>query len=117
MVRLVLREGSYIFADPAERRQLQLAGAQNMLKQPEFQEPEELQKMIGMLEDNEFVVHLLEGAEPLREDEPGRARVAIGRDNENHKDQWYLVVSSRFLMVATDGMLGIQGPTCIAVCR
>lgn len=111
IVRLVLREGSYIFADPAERRQLQLAGAQNMLKQPEFQEPEELQKMIGMLEDNEFVVHLLEGAEPLHENEPGRARVAIGRENENHKAQGYSVVSARYQMGDTVGTIGIIGPT------
>src|SRR5690625_7465511 len=35
IVRLVLPEGSYIFADPAERCPHQLAGAQHLLNQPD----------------------------------------------------------------------------------
>lgn len=111
IVRLVLREAPLLFSDYAEGRRLQVAGAQNMLKHPEFQEPTQLQQMIEMLEDNDFVVHLLEDRPEGDEPELGRARVAIGRENTNEKAGRCSIVTAHYRMGDTVGTIGVIGPT------
>lgn len=111
IVSLVLREAPLLFSDYAEGRRLQFAGAQNMLKHPEFQEPDELQRMIEMLENNDFVVQLLEDREARHKTDLGRARVSIGRENTDEKADRYSVVSANYKLGDTVGTIGIIGPT------
>lgn len=110
IVRLVLREAPLLFSDHLEGRRLQLAGTPNMLKHPEFQEPSELQRMIDLFEDNDFVVHLLEDDDADQAHEPGRVRVAIGRENMDEKAGSCSVVTARYRMGDTFGTIGVIGP-------
>lgn len=112
IVRLILEEGSLLFSDPAESRRIQYAGTQNIMRQPEFQEPIELQNLIAMLEDEDFVVHLLEDRNV---DTPSgaasRATISIGREHRIGKAERCSIVTARYQIGQTVGTIGIIGPT------
>lgn len=110
IVRLILNEGALLFADPAEGRRLQYAGTQNIIQQPEFQEPADLRNLIEMLEDEDFVVHLLEDRSFDTASGTCRAVITIGRENSDEKAEHYSVVSARYQIGDTVGTLGIIGP-------
>ena len=110
VVRLVLKEGSLLFADPSQERRLQYAGTQNILLQPEFQEPSELRALIEMLEDEDYVVHLLEDGGFDVETGRGRATISIGRENSDEKAERYSVVRACYEIGNTVGTIGIIGP-------
>src|SRR5690606_26249821 len=111
IVRLILKEGSLLFSDPSENRRLQYAGAQNILRQPEFQEPADLHSLIEMLEDEDFVVHLLEDRREVKAEEPGRATISIGREHVLEKAERYSIVTADYQIGQTVGTVGIIGPT------
>lgn len=108
IVRLVLKEGALLFSDPVQTSRLQYAGTQNILMQPEFQEPSDLRSLIEMLEDEDFVVHMIEDRRSA--DEPGRATVSIGREHRNEKVERYSIVTAPYRIGRTIGTVGIIGP-------
>ncbi len=111
IVRLILKEGALLFSDPSETRRLQYAGTQNILMQPEFQEPADLHSLIELLEDEDFVVHLLEDRREAESEEPGRATISIGREHVEEKAERYSIVTADYQIGRTVGTVGIIGPT------
>jgi heat-inducible transcriptional repressor len=111
VVRLILRRAPLLFADASGARRLEYAGTQNIMRQPEFQEPDELQRMIEMLEDSDFVVQLLEEADESPDLAPGSVRISIGRENADEKAERFSVISARYQMGETVGTVGVIGPT------
>lgn len=110
IVRLILNEGALLFSDPSENRRLQYAGTQNILLQPEFQEPADLRGLIGMLEDEDFVVHMLEDRR-TSDEEAGRATIRIGRENNEEKAERYSIVTAPYKIGRALGTVGVIGPT------
>lgn len=110
VVRLILRRAPVLFEDASGGRRVEFAGTQNILRQPEFQEPDELERMIEMLEDSDFVVQLLEESDD-GSSTPGLVRIAIGRENAGEKAERYSVISARYRMGDTVGTVGVIGPT------
>ena len=111
VVRLILKEGSLLFSNPTEARRVQYAGAQNILMQPEFQEPAELRSLIEMLEDEDYVVHLLEDRRSSDVVETGRATISIGKENVEEKAERYSIVTADYRIGRTVGTIGVIGPT------
>lgn len=113
IVRLILEKGALLFSEPSQAGRLQLGGTGNILKQPEFQEPDELRSLVVMLEDEDFVVHLLEDhrEELSSKTDPGRAHISIGHEHSIEKANQYSIVTARYQMGNTEGTIGIVGPT------
>ena len=111
VVRLVMRESTNLFSEQAERRTLRYSGAPNMLRLPEFQEPDDLRNIIEIMEDQDLVVHLLEDQRQEDEHQEGRAFITIGRENVEGKANKYSVVSARYRLGDTVGTIGVIGPT------
>ncbi len=109
IVRLILNEGALLFSDPSENRRLQYAGTQNILLQPEFQEPSDLRSLIEMLEDEDFVVHMLEDRRSV-DDMSGHATIRIGRENIDEKAERYSIVTAPYRIGRAVGTVGIVGP-------
>ena len=106
IVKLVLASAKTFFSEPAEGR-VSLAGTQNIMVQPEFlSEPQELKKLVEMLEDANFIVHLLEE----EGEKSGRASVRIGRENNAGKVEKYSIVRANYKIGGVVGTLGIIGP-------
>jgi heat-inducible transcriptional repressor len=111
LIDRVMDEATLIFSEPREGR-LQLGGTRNLLTQPEFQEPDDVRRLIGMIEDTERVVALLEEANASNPDpSAGTVSVRIGSENEGEEMASYSVVTSPYRVGDTVGTLGVIGPT------
>ncbi len=110
VVRLVLHEAAALFADLPEERQAEVGGAQQIVTQPEFQEPGEIRSVIELMENQDIVVHLLEAGAP--HPAGGRAVVLIGHESEstNHFSGKYSIVKAQYRFGDTTGSLGVIGP-------
>ncbi len=111
VVRLILKEGALLFSSPSDAGRIQYAGAQNILKQPEFQEPADLRSLIEMLEDEDYVVHLLEDRRAADPEETGRVTISIGKENVEEKAERYSIVTADYRIGGTVGTIGVIGPT------
>lgn len=110
VVRLVLHEAAALFAELPEERQAEVGGAQQIVTQPEFQEPEEVRSVIELLENHDVVVHLLEAG--AAEPSAGRAVVLIGHEtgSDERIGGRYSVVRAEYRFGDTTGALGVIGP-------
>lgn len=111
LIDRVVEEASLIFSEPRDGR-LQLGGTRNLLTQPEFQEPDDVRRLIGMIEDTERVVALLEDVHASNPDAgSGTVTVRIGSENDGEALGSYSIVTSPYRMGDTVGTLGVIGPT------
>ena len=106
IVKLVLTSPANFFSEPAEGR-LSFAGTQNIMIQPEFMsQPEELKRLIEMLEDANFIVHLMEEEHELS----NGVSVRIGSENSEDKVEKYSIVTASYNLGNTTGTVGVIGP-------
>jgi heat-inducible transcriptional repressor len=108
-VELVVDESALIFSEPEEGR-LQFDGTQNILTQPEFQEPDDIRNLIELIEDKDRVVQVLESLFETDPDAVGQATVRIGRSTDQEEMDAYSIVTSPYRLGDTVGTLGVIGP-------
>ena len=108
LVKLVLTSRASLFSDQVDGR-LSVAGTKNIVGQPEFlDQPEELKKLVELLEDENFIVQLLE-EEGV--DEPGYVNVRIGSEMSAEHVEKYSIVTATYQFGDTLGTIGVIGPT------
>ncbi len=107
IVQLILRERSVLFNDRVQGR-LSRGGTQQLLRQPEFKNTEEMRRLIKMIEDEGFVVQLFESQSPALE--MGQAAVSIGSEINESTVSEYSVVTARYQLGETVGTVGVLGP-------
>ncbi len=110
IIRLILNEGANLFNEPAEGRRLRYGGAQNILRQPEFQETEDLRRIMELIEDEADIIQLLEDSRQEPAGNVGRAIITIGRENTAEKAEKCSIVSARYRLGDAVGAIGIVGP-------
>lgn len=107
VVRLVLHRAETLFAELPTARQAERGGAARLAAQPEFQEPEELQSVLELLEDDDVVLQLLDDDDSP----PARAVVLIGHEVGSERlGGRYSVVRATYRLGDTIGSLGVIGP-------
>ncbi len=114
LVRLVLKNASELFSEHPGSRRVSVSGAQHIMKQPEFQEVDEVQNVMELLEQEDIVTQLLEqtaGHDFDLGEGPGHAWVTIGQENQTEKAQKYSVVSAEYRVGDVAGNIGVIGPT------
>ncbi len=109
LVQLVLDEAPLLFSEPDEGR-LQFDGTQNILSQPEFQEPDDVRQLIETIEDEDRVVQVLENLFEANPDAVGQAVVRIGSEADEDEMGDYSIVLSPYQLGDTVGSLGVIGP-------
>ncbi len=123
IVKLVLKSSDNIFSEQ-EKGRVSFAGAPNIIGQPEFlEQPEALKRLVKLLEDENFIVELLEDETPFS---PGLVRIRIGSEiigsdivvkdgTDSTGDQFsadqYSIVTARYQLGNSEGTLGVIGPT------
>ncbi len=110
LIQLVADESALLFSEPDEGR-LQFDGTQNILTQPEFQEPDDVRQLIEIIEDEDRVVQVLEDLFTTNPDAVGQAIIRIGSETREEEMESYSIVTSPYQFGDTVGTLGVIGPT------
>jgi heat-inducible transcriptional repressor len=110
LVQFVRDESHTIFSESTEGR-LRYGGTQQLMAQPEFQEPDVIRDFIGLLEDEHYVVHWLEDHRRTAPEGSQRATISIGKEHSDAKVERYSVVTAPYTIGDTVGTIGVIGPT------
>jgi heat-inducible transcriptional repressor len=110
VVRVVLRDATVLFSEPDDARRTAVGGAQHLVGQPEFREPEEVKSVVELVENEEIVVHLLERPMLVDPAHPERAVVLIGHTLNGERTP-YSVVRAEYRVGSSAGTVGVIGPT------
>ena len=106
LVRIFLDSAERIFdAQPGVER-VHVAPAKEILHQPEFSSPEQIRGIVELMENEEIVIHLLEGHQQV---ESG-VHVAIGMELKDERMADYSMIATRYKVGETHGTIGLIGP-------
>lgn len=108
VVKLVMGKAEALFSELPEEKRVQVAGATQLMTQPEFREPEQMQRLVGLLENEEVVVQLLESQPNLQQ---GPIRITIGREHQDTTIGQYSLVTANYKVGDSIGSISLIGPT------
>lgn len=107
IIRLFVDSVEKLFKDDIRPDKLILTGAKNFIRQPEFENPENFQSIIELIEDKDVLIHIMEKSTEARKDD---VYIAIGSEHDEKKLREYSYVSKEYSFGETHGTLGIIGP-------
>jgi len=107
VIRLFYDSVDKIFKDNISDENIMITGAKNVIKQPEFENPDKFHSVIELIEDKDIVIHIVDKSEQTNSN---GVFISIGSENENKKLSEYSFVSKRYDFGESSGTLGIIGP-------
>jgi heat-inducible transcriptional repressor len=107
VIRLFVDSVDKIFKDVSSKDNVYLTGASNIIKQPEFEDPEKFPGIVELIEDKDIIIHILDKGSDTALDQ---VFISIGSENEDRKLEEYSFVSKEYSIGSTSGTLGIIGP-------
>lgn len=110
LIELIIEESPVLFSEPEEGR-LEFGGTENILTQPEFQEPDDVRRLIEIIEDEDRVIQVLEDLFDSDPNAVGQAIIRIGSETDEQEMDSYSIVTSPYRLGDTVGTLGVIGPT------
>ncbi|MDR3610232.1 MAG: heat-inducible transcriptional repressor HrcA [Ignavibacteriaceae bacterium] len=105
IIRVFVDSIDKIFKDEQRGEKALITGAKNVLRQPEFENPESFQSVIELIEDKDIIIHILE-----KSGDDKQVFISIGSENENQKLNEYSFISKKYELGEISGSLGIVGP-------
>ncbi|MCS7303012.1 MAG: heat-inducible transcriptional repressor HrcA [Candidatus Kapabacteria bacterium] len=90
-----------------ESHRVYVAGAQQLVQQPEFSSPERFRAVIELLENEEMIIHLLES---IADAPPYGVQVKIGHELGDRQLTDYALISTRYRVGSATYAIGIVGP-------
>lgn len=106
LIRIFLDSAERIFDDGPGVERVHVAPAQGILHQPEFSSPDQLRGIVELMENEEIVIHLLEGHRL----EGNHVHVTIGSEHEDERMADYSMIATRYRVGETYGTIGLIGP-------
>jgi heat-inducible transcriptional repressor len=107
IIRLFYDSVDKIFKDNIGNENIVITGAKNVIKQPEFENPDKFHSVIELIEDKDIVIHIVDKSE---QKSSNGVFISIGSENENQKLSEYSFVSKKYELGDSSGTLGIIGP-------
>ncbi|HLG32946.1 MAG TPA: heat-inducible transcriptional repressor HrcA [Ignavibacteriaceae bacterium] len=107
VIRLFVDSIDKIFKDEISPDRLIITGAKNVIKQPEFENPENFQSVIELIEDKDIIIHIMEKSS---EADSRNVFISIGSEHGEKKLSEYSFISKEYNFGGTSGTLGIIGP-------
>ena len=107
IIRLFIDSVDKVFKDDKKTDNLILMGARNVIKQPEFENPENFEGIIELMENKDIIVHIMEKS---GKEDSENVYISIGSENEDIKMKDYSFISKEYKFGDTIGKLGIVGP-------
>ena len=107
IIRLFVDSVDKLFKDDIKSDRFVLTGAKNIIRQPEFENPENFQSIVELIEDKDVIIHIMEKSSESKNEE---VYISIGSENIDKKLQEYSFVSKEYKFGEAGGTLGIIGP-------
>ena len=107
IIRLFVDSVDKLFKDDVKSDRLIVTGAKNVIQQPEFENPENFQSIVELIEDKDVIIHIMEKSSESKNEE---VFISIGSEHIEKKLKDYSFVSKEYKFGETSGMLGIIGP-------
>jgi heat-inducible transcriptional repressor len=114
LINFVVRSAGQLFDETPIIERLYISGAEYIVDQPEFKQPEKVRDFITMIEDKFSVAKLVERNRFYSETlHPSRmdVSISIGKENSVRKAEDLTIVSTPYYVGGMMGKLGILGPT------
>jgi heat-inducible transcriptional repressor len=105
IIRVFVDSVDKIFTDISSDKTI-ISGAKNILTQPEFEDHEQFQSVIELIENKDVIIHILE--KKISDDTD--LSIIIGRENKDEKFSDYSVITKEYKVGDLKGTLGIMGP-------
>lgn len=106
LVRLFIDSVDKLFEEQWDKDQVLVAGARNIIEQPEFIDPRHFRSVVELIEDKEAIVHLLQVHEKTEKD----FIITIGSENPDTSVSEYSVMTATYGAEGVSGRIGIIGP-------
>jgi len=106
IIRLFLDSADKIFSDINFTDKAFITGAKNILRQPEFDDAENFQSIIELIENKDIIIHIMDSKKP----DGNSVSVSIGSENPSEILHNYSFVIKDYKVGETIGILGIVGP-------
>ena len=106
LIRLFIDSVDKLFLTPRTEK-LHIGGTERLIEQPEFTNPKEFRSVVELINDEEFIIHVLQKHD---EAAPG-TQVTIGAENQDEKLKSYSLVTSAYNVGDVSGSVGVIGPT------
>ncbi len=106
VVRLFIDSMDRLLSDGSDR--LHLAGAQNLVHQPEFDSPDRLRGVVELIENEDVIVHLLERTQ--QDPDAAGVQVMIGAETQSDLLTDFSFVSAQYRIGAATYSVGLIGP-------
>lgn len=105
IIRVFVDSVDKIFTDISSDKTI-ISGAKNILTQPEFEDHEQFQSVIELIENKDVIIHILE----KKYSDDTDLNIIIGKENEDEKFSDYSVITKEYKVGNLKGTLGIMGP-------
>lgn len=107
IIRVFLESAEKIFADSTDYNKSVVTGAKNILTQPEFEDLDQFQGIIELVEDRDIIVHVMK--ESISDDAKD-VSIKIGSENMEERLTSYSLVTKEYNVGDAIGSVGIIGP-------
>lgn len=104
IIRVFVDSVDRIFTDISTDKTI-ISGAKNILTQPEFEDHEQLQSIIELIENKDVIIHILD-----KKKEDADLSITIGKENQDEKLSDYSLITKEYKVGDLKGTLGIMGP-------
>lgn len=107
VMRLFFDSVDKIFKEVRQADNMYITGAKNVIKHPEFEDPEKFQGVIELIEDKDIIIHILDKTGEAKQNQ---VYISIGSENNDQKLNEYSFVAKEYKLGDVSGTLGIIGP-------
>ncbi|NWF49267.1 MAG: heat-inducible transcription repressor HrcA [Ignavibacteriaceae bacterium] len=107
IIRMFIDSANDIFMETKTSNRLLISGTKNVIKQPEFENPERFQSIIELVEDKDVIIHILEKS---TEASGNQIFISIGSENYDTKLSDYSFITKEYKFGDVTGTLGVVGP-------
>ena len=105
-VQMIVQNSDTLF-DFADRVDIHIFGAKNIIRQPEMQDPEKITSFLELVEGGEQLAELFQGGR----DSSDEVIITIGSENQRSEVSDYSIVASTYKYSGLKGTIAILGPT------
>lgn len=106
IVRIFLDSADKIFTEPRKTEKAIITGTQNILKQPEFENHEQLKSIIELVENKEIIINFFDQYHTTGND----VIIRIGKENKSERFNDYSLITKEYSIGDISGTIGVVGP-------